>query len=60
MENTTCKGEERDFLKILCPREAEKHTLPSHPHIDKQMPSRRSEKSEGSGGALKPNLLKRA
>ena len=60
MEDTTCKGEERDLLKILGPRLAEKHTLPPHPQIDKQMPSRRSERSEASGGALKPNLLKRA
>ena len=35
---------------------AEKHTLPSHPHIDKQMPSRRSERSEGSGGHWSPTF----
>ena len=59
MESTTCKGEERDFLKILGPRVAMsgwKHTLPSHPHIDKQMPSRRSERSEGSGGHWSPTF----
>ena len=41
------------YLAHLGPRLAEEHTLPPHQQIGKQMPSRRSERSEGSGGGTK-------
>ena len=50
------KGKNMIFLRYLAhlgPRLAEEHTLPPHQRIDKQMPSRRSERSEGSGGGTK-------